>query len=274
MVALGVNLLAHVQFGCEFISTCALWAWIHHLRCNLGVNSSVHVHFGHEFITSGAIWVWINESAHAICVWNHLFVCNLGVNLSAHVQFGCEFISSCKVWVWIYQPMQFGCEFIGTGGVWVWINQVMCNFGCEFISSCAIWVWIHQLVCGWVCIHPPSLCATGYTLMSGVPLSCSGEKERGEAGSSADGQPHTVIQIPDNLLPMFGIKKDPIKIGESCWIRVSRSFQHVSRSMNTFIFDKRPWAVSCLLCVCLRDQELCLFRFVFACSSVSSPGHT
>ncbi|XP_076444934.1 uncharacterized protein LOC143282926 [Babylonia areolata] len=47
-------------------------------------------------------------------------------------------------------------------------------------------------------------------------LDAGGEKERGEGdGSSADGQQHTVIQIPDNLLPMFGIKKEssPVKIG-------------------------------------------------------------
>ncbi|KAK7107938.1 uncharacterized protein [Littorina saxatilis] len=46
-------------------------------------------------------------------------------------------------------------------------------------------------------------------------LDTTGEKERreGEAGNCVDGQQQTVIQIPDNLLTMFGIKKDPVKIG-------------------------------------------------------------
>ncbi|KAL8610029.1 hypothetical protein ACOMHN_045427 [Nucella lapillus] len=48
-------------------------------------------------------------------------------------------------------------------------------------------------------------------------LDLVGEKDRGEGEgvSVGDEQPHTVIQIPDNLLPMFGLKKDssPVKIG-------------------------------------------------------------
>ncbi|KAK7492030.1 hypothetical protein BaRGS_00016694, partial [Batillaria attramentaria] len=46
-------------------------------------------------------------------------------------------------------------------------------------------------------------------------LESAGEKDRSDGDTSAggDGQQPTVIQIPDNLLPMFGIKKDPIKIG-------------------------------------------------------------
>ncbi|PVD29325.1 hypothetical protein C0Q70_11922 [Pomacea canaliculata] len=47
-------------------------------------------------------------------------------------------------------------------------------------------------------------------------LDSAGEKERNEGETSSatgDSQQPTVIQIPDNLLPMFGIKKDPVKIG-------------------------------------------------------------
>nr|KAG5703321.1 hypothetical protein BaRGS_025563 [Batillaria attramentaria] len=53
------------------------------------------------------------------------------------------------------------------------------------------------------------------------------EKDRSDGDTSAggDGQQPTVIQIPDNLLPMFGIKKDPIKIGVPLKRRAACAYQ-------------------------------------------------
>lgn len=56
-----------------------------------------------------------------------------------------------------------------------------------------------------------------------------GEKERNEGETSSatgDSQQPTVIQIPDNLLPMFGIKKDPVKIGKFC-VMTNKTFSEL-----------------------------------------------